>query len=122
MNTKRLAGEVGWIFRAFGEHGAYRLATSKEIRTNNSEYKEQFFSPKDDYFNLSEAFRDNPKIHEVAINSEEAYNTMLSKLSNESRSVLLFVKKSDTIYLIPEFEKSKQSKENCTLIYLGKNL
>ena len=110
------------LSNAFGEHGAYRLATSKEIRTNNSEYKEQFFSPKDDYFNLSEAFRDNPKIHEVAINSEEAYNTMLSKLSNESRSVLLFVKKSDTIYLIPEFEKSKQSKENCTLIYLGKNL
>ena len=110
------------LSHAFGEHGAYRLATSKEIRTNNSEYKEQFFSPKDDYFNLSEAFRDNPKIHEVAINSEEAYNTMLSKLSNESRSVLLFVKKSDTIYLIPEFEKSKQSKENCTLIYLGKNL
>jgi len=110
------------LSNVFGEHGAYRLATSKEIRTNNSEYKEQFFSPKDDYFNLSEAFRDNPKIHEVAINSEEAYNTMLSKLSNESRSVLLFVKKSDTIYLIPEFEKSKQSKENCTLIYLGKNL
>ena len=110
------------LSNAFGEHGAYRLATSKEIRTNNSEYKEQFFSPKDDYFNLSEAFRDNPKIHEVAINSEEAYNTMLFKLSNESRSVLLFVKKSDTIYLIPEFEKSKQSKENCTLIYLGKNL
>jgi NhaP-type Na+/H+ or K+/H+ antiporter len=110
------------LSNAFGEHGAYRLATSKEIRTNNSDYKEQFFSPKDDYFNLSEAFRDNPKIHEVAINSEEAYNTMLSKLSNESRSVLLFVKKSDTIYLIPEFEKSKQSKENCTLIYLGKNL
>jgi len=110
------------LSNAFGEHGAYRLATSKEIRTNNSEYKEQFFSPKDDYLNLSEAFRDNPKIHEVAINSEEAYNTMLSKLSNESRSVLLFVKKSDTIYLIPEFEKSKQSKENCTLIYLGKNL
>ncbi len=110
------------LSNVFGEHGAYRLATSKEIRTNNSEYKEQFFSPKDDYFNLSEAFRDNPKIHEVAINSEEAYNTMLFKLSNESRSVLLFVKKSDTIYLIPEFEKSKQSKENCTLIYLGKNL
>lgn len=106
----------------FGEHGAYRLATSKEIRTVGAENKEQFFSSEDDYLNLSEAFRDNPKIHEVTINSEEAYNTMLSKLSNESRSVLLFVKKSDTIYLIPEFEKSKQSKENCTLIYLGKNL
>ena len=110
------------LSNAFGEHGAYRLATSKEIRTNNSEYKEQFFSPKDDYINLSEAFRDNPKIYEVAIDSEEMYNTMLSKLFNELKSVLLFVKKSEKLYLIPEFEKSGLSKENCTFVYLGKNI
>ena len=110
------------LSNAFGEHGAYRLATSKEIRTNNSENKEQFFSPKDDYINLSEAFRDNPKIYEVVIDSEEIYNTMLSKLFNELKSVLLFVKKSGKLYLIPEFEKSGLSKENCTFVYLGKNI
>ena len=110
------------LSNAFGEHGAYRLATSKEIRTNNSENKEQFFSPKDDYINLSEAFRDNPKIYEVVIDSEEMYNTMLSKLFNELKSVLLFVKKSGKLYLIPEFEKSGLSKENCTFVYLGKNI
>lgn len=110
------------LSNAFGEHGAYRLATSKEIRTNNSEYKEQFFSPKDDYINLSEAFRDNPKIYEVVIDSEEMYNTMLSKLFNELKSVLLFIKKSGNLYLIPEFEKSGLSKENCTFVYLGKNI
>ncbi|MDA9234486.1 cation:proton antiporter [Polaribacter sp.] len=107
---------------AFGEHGAYRLATSKEIRTNNSENKEQLFSPKDDYINLSEAFRDNPKIYEVVIDSEEMYHTMLSKLFNELKSVLLFVKKSGKLYLIPEFEKAGLSKENCTFVYLGKNI
>ncbi|MDB4242262.1 cation:proton antiporter [Polaribacter sp.] len=110
------------LSNAFGEHGAYRLATSKEIRTNNSENKEQFFSPKDDYINLSEAFRDNPKIYEVVIDSEEMYNSMLSKLFNELKSVLLFVKKSGKLYLIPEFEKSGLSKENCTFVYLGKNI
>ena len=110
------------LSNAFGEHGAYRLATSKEIRTNNSENKDQFFSPKDDYINLSEAFRDNPKIYEVVIDSEEMYNTMLSKLFNELKSVLLFVKKSGKLYLIPEFEKSGLSKENCTFVYLGKNI
>jgi NhaP-type Na+/H+ or K+/H+ antiporter len=107
---------------AFGEHGAYRLATSKEIRTGESDFKEQFFSPKDDYINLSEAYRDNPKIYELVINSEEEYKNMLSKLFNELRSVLLFVKKGENIYLIPEFEKSGESKEDCTLIYLGKNV
>ena len=110
------------LSNAFGEHGAYRLATSKEIRTNNSENKELFFSPKDDYINLSEAFRDNPKIYEVVIDSEEMYHTMLSKLFNELKSVLLFVKKSGKLYLIPEFEKSGLSKENCTFVYLGKNI
>ena len=110
------------LSNAFGEHGAYRLATSKEIRTNNSENKEQFFSPKDDYINLSEAFRDNPKIYEVVIDSEEMYHTMLSKLFNELKSVLLFVKKSGKLYLIPEFEKAGLSKENCTFVYLGKNI
>ena len=110
------------LSNAFGEHGAYRLATSKEIRTNNSVNKEQLFSPKDDYINLSEAFRDNPKIYEVVIDSEEIYNTMLSKLFNELKSVLLFVKKSGKLYLIPEFEKSGLSKENCTFVYLGKNI
>ncbi|MBT7703900.1 MAG: sodium:proton antiporter [Polaribacter sp.] len=110
------------LSNAFGEHGAYRLATSKEIRTNNSENKEQLFSPKDDYINLSEAFRDNPKIYEVVIDSEEMYHTMLSKLFNELKSVLLFVKKSGKLYLIPEFEKSGLSKENCTFVYLGKNI
>jgi NhaP-type Na+/H+ or K+/H+ antiporter len=110
------------LSNAFGEHGAYRLATSKEIRTNNSENKELFFSPKDDYINLSEAFRDNPKIYEVVIDSEEMYHTMLSKLFNELKSVLLFVKKSGKLYLIPEFEKAGLSKENCTFVYLGKNI
>jgi hypothetical protein len=67
-------------------------------------------------------FRDCPKIYEVAINSEEEYKNMLSKLFNELRSVLLFVKKEDNMYLIPEFEKSGETKEDCTLIYLGKNV
>ena len=113
---------VNSFSEAFGEHGAYRLATSKEIRNGNSDAKNKLFSPKDDYINLSEAYRDNPKIYEVAIKSEDEYKKMLSKLFNELRSVLLFVKKGEHIYLIPEFEKSGETKEDCTLIYLGKGV
>ena len=113
---------VNSFSEAFGEHGAYRLATSKEIRNGNTDAKNKLFSPKDDYINLSEAYRDNPKIYEVAIKSEDEYKKMLSKLFNELRSVLLFVKKGEHIYLIPEFEKSGETKEDCTLIYLGKGV
>jgi NhaP-type Na+/H+ or K+/H+ antiporter/Trk K+ transport system NAD-binding subunit len=110
--------------KEFGEQGSYRLATSEEILNPDlgDEIKNNFFTPKDDFLNLSEAFRDNPKIYEVEITSEEEYKMMVSKLFNELKSVLLFVKKEDKLYLIPEFEKLDESKDNCTLIYLGKNV
>jgi NhaP-type Na+/H+ or K+/H+ antiporter len=107
---------------SFGELGSYRLATSDEINVGNESLKNSFFTPKDDFINLSEAFRDNPKIYEVAITSEEEYKTMVSKLFNELKSVPLFVKKEDKLFLLPEFEKLEGSKDNCTLIYLGKNV
>ena len=106
----------------FGEHGSYRLASSKEIKDAKTEDINKFFTPKDDYINLTEAFRDNPKIHELEINSEVEYNNMLSKLFNELKSIPLFVTKDDEIFLIPEFENSGKSKEKISLIYLGKNL
>ncbi len=106
---------------AFGEHGAYRLATSKEITDQNSD-AQQFFTPKDDYLNLSEAFRDHPKIYETPITSEDAYNTTLSKLFNELKSIPLFVKKGKGLFLISEFEKNKSFEEEIQLVYLGKSL
>ncbi|WP_299060510.1 cation:proton antiporter [uncultured Polaribacter sp.] len=110
--------------KSFGEQGSYRLATSNEIKDSDlhEENKNRFLSPNDDYINLSEAFRDNPKITEVEVSSDEEYETIVSKLFNELKSVLLFIKKGNKIYLIPEFENSKETKENCTLVYLGKNV
>ncbi|MDD7914080.1 cation:proton antiporter [Polaribacter ponticola] len=106
----------------FGEHGSYRLATSKEAVNYKQEDKNKFFTPKDDYINLSEAFRDNPKIYELEITSEEAYTNMLSKLFNELKSIPLFVKKGNKLFLIPEFENSNETKDNCTIMYLGKSV
>ncbi len=108
--------------KEFGEQGSYRLATSTEILNPDLEDLNKFFTPKDDYINLSEAYRDNPEIYEVEITSEEEYKTMSSKLFNEVKSILLFVKKGDQLYLIPEFENSNETKDNCTLIYLGKTI
>ena len=107
---------------SFGEHGSYRLATSQEILDYDIEDDNVYFTPKDDYINLSEAYRDNPKIYEVDIANEDEYNSMISKLFNEVKSIPLFVKKDKNLYFIPEFEKSEQLKQNCTLIYLGKNV
>ena len=107
---------------AFGEHGAFRLASSLEVINATAEERQGFFTPKDDYINLSEAFRENPTIKEVSISSEEEYNKIFEILANEEKSIPLFIEKEEGLYLIPEFEKLDIEKTGIILSYLGKDV
>ena len=107
---------------AFGEHGAFRLASSLEVINATSEERQGFFTPKDDYINLSEAFRENPTIKEVSISSEEEYEKIFEILANEEKSIPLFIEKEEGLYLIPEFEKLDIEKTGIILSYLGKDV
>ena len=51
----------------FGEHGSFRLISADEVKSQDFEFKNQFFTPKDDYINLSEAVRDFPNLYEIII-------------------------------------------------------
>ena len=104
----------------FGEQGTYKLASSKEIKEASDSDRESFFTPHDDYINLSEAYRENPIINEVNISNQKEYNSLLEVLSKEEKSIPLFVENKQGIYLLPEFEKNKFAKEDITLFYLGK--
>lgn len=106
----------------FGEHGSYKIASSKEIIEASSFERKSFFTPNDDYINLSEAYRENPSILEVEIKTEAEYNNILELFSREEKSIPLFIENGKGIYLIPEFEKTAEIKENLTLSYLGKKL
>ena len=107
------------LSKTFGEHGAFRLATSEEVKDENYEEKEVFFSPKDDYINLSEAVRDFPNIYEIEINSNKEYKESLEKLHNQLESIPLFIKSKDkNIYLLSEFESKEISTEKSTLIFI----
>jgi NhaP-type Na+/H+ or K+/H+ antiporter len=107
---------------AFGEHGAFRLASSLEVINATTEERQHFFTPKDDYINLSEAFRENPTIKEVSISSQEEYDKIFKILENEEKSIPLFIEKEDGLYLIPEFEKLDTEKNGIILSYLGKDV
>lgn len=107
---------------AFGEHGAFRLASSLEVINATTEQRQGFFTPKDDYINLSEAFRENPTIKEVSISSQEEYDKIFKILANEEKSIPLFIEKEDGLYLIPEFEKLDIEKNGIILSYLGKDV
>ena len=74
----------------------------------------------DDYINLSEAYRENPKINDLHISNQKDYESILALLSEEEKSIPLFVETEQDIYLLPEFEKNNTSKENIKLYYLGK--
>jgi hypothetical protein len=98
------------------------LASSVEALNSSDNERQRFFTPNDDYINLSEAFRDNPVINEVKIDSEEAYNTILDALSKEEKSIPLFIEKEKGIYLISEFEQAKETVADLTLSYLGRKM
>lgn len=104
----------------FGEQGAFKLASSKEITEASDSDRESFFTPHDDYINLSEAYRENPIINKVNISNQKEYNSLLEVLSKEEKSIPLFVENKQGIYLLSEFEKNKFAKEDITLFYLGK--
>lgn len=106
----------------FGEHGAFRLASSLELINATAEERQNFFTPKDDYINLSEAFRENPTIKEIKINSDEEYNNILELFAKEEKSIPLFIEKDKGIYLIAEFEKAGIEKKGLTFSYLGKDI
>lgn len=108
--------------KIFGEHGSYRLASSIEILNATDEERQKFFTPKDDYINLSEAFRENPNIIEVKIKNETEYSNILNLLAKEEKSIPLFIENIKGIYLISEFEKEGFEKKDVVLSYLGKNI
>jgi len=111
------------LTKEFGEHGAFRLASAEEVKSQNFEHNNLFFSPQDDYINISEAVRDYPDIYEVPINSDEEYQSTLEKLHNQLESVPLFVIANDkNIYLLSEFESKGLSSEKSKLVYLGNKI
>jgi NhaP-type Na+/H+ or K+/H+ antiporter len=106
----------------FGEHGSYKIASSVEAKDATTKERTSFFTPNDDFINLSEAFRENPKINEVKITSEKEYYETLDILTFQEKAIPLFIEKGKGLYLIPEFEKTTEEKKELTVFYLGKKL
>ncbi|MEQ6122887.1 sodium:proton antiporter [Pseudotenacibaculum sp. MALMAid0570] len=111
------------LSKEFGEHGAFRLATADEVKNKNFDEKNVFFSPEDDYINLSETVRDHPTIYEISVNSKEEYYSNLEKIHGQLETVPLFViTKDKNIYLLSEFESKELTLENAKLIYVGNKI
>tara|TARA_B100000787_G_scaffold170139_1_gene164296 strand:+ start:1106 stop:2935 length:1830 start_codon:yes stop_codon:yes gene_type:complete len=108
--------------KVFGEHGSYKIASSVEAKNAKTDERTSFFTPNDDFIDLSEAFRENPTINEVKITSEKEYYKILDLLAFQEKAIPLFIEKGKGLYLVPEFEKTIEEKKELIMFYLGKKL
>lgn len=112
---------IAQLSEQYGEKGAFRIASSKEVKDDEIENEVNLFTKNDDYINLNESARDYPAIHELIITSKEDFTTKLEKINKELKSIPLFIKVGDTLEILPTFN-SENIKENNAIVYLGKKL
>ncbi|MEN8731343.1 MAG: cation:proton antiporter, partial [Bacteroidia bacterium] len=109
--------------KQFGENGAYRLISKREMDNIAQLPKEGLFSATDDFFNMTDVTRQYPTINEVAVSSKEEYMAIGKLVADDKNMIPLFVKKKDnTLEIISSFiqDVDVKSFEGSHLIYLGK--
>ena len=107
----------------FGEEGAFRLISGKEMQDPNNNPEEGLFSQTDDFINISEVVRDYPMINEVKIDSYEHYLTIMEATMKEIKTIPVFVKDVDNkIHIIPANYNKLKVEADFKLMYIGKKL
>ena len=107
----------------FGENGAFRIISTDEMKSGDIEPKDYLFTHKDDFLNLSEVVRDFPLVNEVAINSNEHYNSLLKEINDEPHAIPMFIKdNNDEIHIISSLSKDFSIEKGTTLMYIGKTI
>lgn len=105
----------------YGENGAYRIATTKEMQTSEVEDEKVLFTQKDDYIHLTDILRDYPAINELEVDSADDFSKKLELVYNDLKAVPVFVKVDGKILTISEID-SKSMKKGDKLVYAGKTL
>jgi Trk K+ transport system NAD-binding subunit len=111
------------LAKSYGEEGAYRLITTKELKNPEQVGNNTLFTTHDDFINLSEVARDFPYIHEYAILNIEEFEVVISNIADDSESIPLLIKQATgKIKFILANEKITTVEANIgdTLVYMGK--
>ncbi|MGB3591145.1 MAG: sodium:proton antiporter [Nonlabens sp.] len=106
----------------FGEHGAYRLVHSTEIRNPNENPLNGLFSSTDDYVSMMEVSRYHGEIHELTIKSQEHYEALIEITKVDDDIVPLFIRSGKSIEAIPSASLKMEVEEGQLLVYLGKEI
>ena len=108
--------------KQFGENGAYRLVTTKEMLDDTNNPKEGLFSHKDDYSTLLELTREYPSIQEVDLEDKAHYDELIKISNNDPDIIPLFVKDNEgEFHIISSYNLEFENIEaGYQLVYLGK--
>ncbi|TCI85091.1 cation:proton antiporter [Tenacibaculum sp. M341] len=104
-----------------GELGAYRLASSEEVCSDQLENSDVLFTAKDDFINLTEAVRDFPQVNEIAVKSPEDFKEQIEVIYNHEKSVPVFLKSKGEFKILAEVDEN-QIKPEDIIIYVGEEL
>ncbi len=102
----------------FGEMGAYRLATSREVASKQLENSDVLFTANDDYINVTETVRDFPKMNELTVTSSEDFTIKLEAITKRDNAIPLFIKSGKTIKILAEITP-QDINENDVIVYVG---
>jgi len=105
----------------FGEMGAYRLATSREVTTKNPENSDILLTANDDFINVTETIRDYHQVNELTVASSEDYTEKITKINACQRAIPLFLKSNTAIKILAEVD-TQSIKENDIIVYVGEEI
>ncbi|MCH2032560.1 MAG: cation:proton antiporter [Tenacibaculum sp.] len=105
----------------FGEMGAYRLATSREVTSRKPENSDTLFTANDDFINLTETIRDYPQINELTVKSSEDFKGKVQVINEKDNAIPLFLKSNTQIKILAEV-KEQDIKENDVIVYVGEQV
>ncbi len=105
----------------YGEMGAYRLATSREVASKQLENTDVLFTAKDDFINVTETVRDFPQVNELKVSSPEDFTAKVEVMNERDNSIPLFLKSDKTIKILAEVT-SQDIKENDIIVYVGEEV
>lgn len=113
---------VNFMADIYGEKGAYRLVSSKEVLDNKTDNSKVLFTQKDDYIHLTDVLRDYPTINELEIESANDFNKKLEMVYSDEKTIPIFLKTDAKIFILSELNGTTNIKKGDKLVYAGKEL
>ena len=106
----------------FGENGSFRLVTSEEMNDPENNPREGLFSHTDDFIKLVETVRKYPKVHEIELEDQFHYDSLIEITKNDKDIIPIFLKTHDgDLKIMSSYSKEfKDIKKGYKLVYLGK--